>query len=809
MNYTLLRSEYYNEDHKLSIQEEKEFYLPLETPFYKLRNQAYYYLHEVFGTKEEFSKKISQYFFESENPNKNYSSNTTNDILEENFHFLIEKKEKFPIYNFIPELKDMKKNLSYEEIYSYLSNFCDPQMLFINVFKEKYENNLINAIIYFPYTPEDLQYFDKNFLKIFCKNFSININFNNNLSSEIENKILIQKLYEIFYLVEDSPDLTGITDCHNIFNFCPNLSSFYCSNHLCKKCCEISAEKKFCVIHDDIVNYLRLKLKQILNFEFQKNFNCKNIIRISVTNNINKLQLKNFFFENNFEIEIVDFLFNDILNRIQYVYVSSNDAKKIYQNRHELQINYNKNFNSKIYIQSLLDKNFLNSIKNYLNSSLLVFPSTSFIKNLKTIKKNEKFEKLTKIIENSLHIDKTSYNLTQINNILSSENLSYEYFLVEFNNKTLNDKFYFNQPYENNTLIVHKMNHLIFFPIFRNKSNLYYNLCINCTQKKNPKCLFDLCIECCEKFKENSIRNLIESNLNTKCSCSNFYKNNIINNNNNKISQYTNYLKNISTQEKIKQFFQNYNLRKSNIKLIIMNSIRNNDFNFFRPIYDTDLTRLMLDMNKEFTIIMDNPSYKRENPLKINDKMYKVFTYQLENKKKNNYENYNTIEGFDEKGDYYIEYDFDNETNINEKSVPKVYVEIKNENFQCIKNYNNLLFDYHICFYGLDNERYTNFELIDEIFHEIKSTITRFSKEDIQILDEQSVLTYCLLNNINEIKTDKFYNYGRFALVKFKNDKDALRIYLEKTVLHLPLINQRNGSPFMIMGGLLKKYIEE
>jgi hypothetical protein len=131
------------------------------------------------------------------------------------------------------------------------------------------------------------------------------------------------------------------------------------------------------------------------------------------------------------------------------------------------------------------------------------------------------------------------------------------------------------------------------------------------------------------------------------------------------------------------------------------------------------------------------------------------------------------------------------------------------ENFQCIKNYNNLLFDYHICFYGLDNERYTNFELIDEIFHEIKSTITRFSKEDIQILDEQSVLTYCLLNNINEIKTDKFYNYGRFALVKFKNDKDALRIYLEKTVLHLPLINQRNGSPFMIMGGLLKKYIEE
>ena len=280
------------------------------------------------------------------------------------------------------------------------------------------------------------------------------------------------------------------------------------------------------------------------------------------------------------------------------------------------------------------------------------------------------------------------------------------------------------------------MNHLIFFPIFRNKSNLYYNLCINCTQKKNPKCLFDLCIECCEKFKENSIRNLIESNLNIKCSCSNFYKNNIINNNNNKISQYTNYLKNISTQEKIKQFFQNYNLRKSNIKLIIMNSIRNNDFNFFRPIYDTDLTRLMLDMNKEFTIIMDNPSYKREQPLKINDKMYKIYTYQIEQPIVKNFDYFNTEEGFDEKGDYYLEYDF-TKGNYHE-SYPKVYLEVNEDLLECIntqslnENNKNAIysksFNFHICFYGLDNERYTNFELIDEIYHEFKSQNIKISK---------------------------------------------------------------------------------
>lgn len=77
-------------------------------------------------------------------------------------------------------------------------------------------------------------------------------------------------------------------------------------------------------------------------------------------------------------------------------------------------------------------------------------------------------------------------------------------------------------------------------------------------------------------------------------------------------------------------FIQQYTLKRSINKLKILNYLRNGDFSWFKPIYDTNVTRMMLDMNKELTIIMDNPSYKREQPLKINDKMYKVFTYQIE-----------------------------------------------------------------------------------------------------------------------------------------------------------------------------------
>ena len=41
-----------------------------------------------------------------------------------------------------------------------------------------------------------------------------------------------------------------------------------------------------------------------------------------------------------------------------------------------------------------------------------------------------------------------------------------------------------------------------------------------------------------------------------------------------------------------------------------------------------------------------------------------------------------------------------------------------------------------------------------------------------------------------------------------KYDKDALKIYLEKCKLLLPLLGGRKGIPFMIPGNLLKTYIE-
>jgi hypothetical protein len=67
------------------------------------------------------------------------------------------KQTVSPIYNYIPELKFMKKNLTYPEIYSSLSRLADPYMIFINMFKQDPENNLNTGIVYFPYIPRLIQ----------------------------------------------------------------------------------------------------------------------------------------------------------------------------------------------------------------------------------------------------------------------------------------------------------------------------------------------------------------------------------------------------------------------------------------------------------------------------------------------------------------------------------------------------------------------------------------------------------------------------------------------------------------------------
>jgi hypothetical protein len=308
-------------------------------------------------------------------------------------------------------------------------------------------------------------------------------------------------------------------------------------------------------------------------------------------------------------------------------------------------------------------------------------------------------------------------------------------------------------------------------------------------------------------------------------------------------------------------FIQQYTLKRSINKLKILNYLRNGDFSWFKPIYDTNVTRMMLDMNKELTIIMDNPSYKREQPLKINDKMYKVFTYQIEKPTFNFYNSFSTEECFDENGDYYIEYSFDkkdieknkllkekfdnnilnsnynnnlnplsnnnnntintiNSTNyFNYIDKPKAFIDINDEDMESINVSNlhennkkvlmsNEPFQFHLAIYGLDNERYTNQELIEELLQEIKGQNINIGKEDIQLIDEDSIL-YNYFKDKEEINWNEVNNIGRVALIKLRSDQEALKLFCNINFFNLSLVENKRGKPNMIVGQLLLDFIEK
>ena len=948
MNYKLLRSDYYNEDYLLNKQEEKEFHLPLKSPYYKVRAKAFLLTGEVLGTWDTFQHLISTFIFTSETNEpqiklrknkfelhqlysqdllqKKFTSSNSDQNLINNIDNNISKESSIinfpPIYEFIPEINQMSKLITYPEIYSAISNFADRQMLFINVFKENYENNLISGIIYFPYTPKDLLSLNDSII-FSLANFTKILQLTKEKFPDISNRefvdILRQKLYDIYYLCEDSRDLHGVIDCHSfikikpknedknnsenitqidqdknnninninyleenyitkknlfplelqpIFNKeytpCNNLASFFCSNHMCKKCCEINTNIKFCPIHDDIVNYYRDKMKDLLTFEqITHQFDNSLILRIQVKNNISLCDLKNLFSKENIEWDKNVIFYNESLQRIQFIYLhfkTHEDAKNLYSKRSEID---NK---LQITIQPLLEdiKNIIDRIptEKLINSCLLAIPVSCIAKNdQKLPSKSERLKKFSEVIENTLKIDNSKYSVAHCVNVLSSEMKSYNFFIITFTEKKYLDKFYLNQPYFGG-VIIHKLIHPIFFPKLRNKTLSHQNLCINCSEPKNPKCFFELCSNCCNYKFTNPTNNYIKNILHQKlgqCPCNISKQQNIIS----PVPKFEDYIiqKFNSMPNCGEAFIQQYTLKRSINKLKLLNNIRNGDFSWFKPIYDTNVTRMMLDMNKEFTIIMDNPSYKREQPLKINDKMYKVFTYQIEKPIFNFYECFSTEECFDENGDYFIEYDFEkkdieknkelknkfnnnilnlnfnnnvnNNNNINNQNMinslnyynyiekPKVFIDISEDNMESIapshlyeSNKKILLskdtFKFHIAIYGLDDEKITNQELVEEIYQEIKGQNINLNKEDIQLIDEESLLNdYLNKKEKNNMNFNNVENFGRIALIKFRNDFDGLKLYCNRNYFSLPLIDGKKGKPNIILGQILIDYIKK
>jgi hypothetical protein len=196
---------------------------------------------------------------------------------------------------------------------------------------------------------------------------------------------------------------------------------------------------------------------------------------------------------------------------------------------------------------------------------------------------------------------------------------------------------------------------------------------------------------------------------------------------------------------------------------------------------------------------------------------------------KKEYSNFNTCEGFDPNGEYFIEYNFE-ERDINNSgganSEPNFYIPFSHKHLQSFDVKENereindletrLQQGYHLLIYGLENETLSINDLIDAIYFEVKN-YSRITKEDIFIIDELSLVSNFailildfLVSNLPSYKDyDRLALLGRFVLIKFKHEKEAIKFYVERSKITLPLVNNRKGSPHIQPTELLKDYLDK
>lgn len=163
-------------------------------------------------------------------------------------------------------------------------------------------------------------------------------------------EVIKQKLLDAFYCVEDSKSMHGVVLCQSNFKECENLASTFCSNHLCKLCCQVTSpmdiqilnwiqdtqHREPCVIHDSYDQFFRHKIKSLYLFEQTHNFDPKRTLRIFFRKLVRKHDLEKAFKGRNIDWEKIAIYHHPVSHRIHCVYlpfVGSKDAFRVYTER--------------------------------------------------------------------------------------------------------------------------------------------------------------------------------------------------------------------------------------------------------------------------------------------------------------------------------------------------------------------------------------------------------------------------------------------------------------------------------------------
>lgn len=104
-------------------------------------------------------------------------------------------------------------------------------------FNHTLDGESLSAIVAFPYTEEIVKVLSDP--HIFALADQCNLISEEEKEESIAIPILRQRLLDTIYAVQDAPRMHAIFPCQSRHKKCLNLSSGFCSNTMCKLCCQV------------------------------------------------------------------------------------------------------------------------------------------------------------------------------------------------------------------------------------------------------------------------------------------------------------------------------------------------------------------------------------------------------------------------------------------------------------------------------------------------------------------------------------------------------------------------------------------
>ena len=169
------------------------------------------------------------------------------------------------------------------------------------------EGETITAVVAFPFTPDIVR--DMSDLQVYALGKILGFTFNDELGVSVGDTFR-QKLFDMWYFVEDSSRMHGVVPCQSRTRRCNNLASSLSGNYMCKICQLELQNREPSPIHDSHDQFFRHKIRLLYNFEESREFDRKKVIRIAARRMIKKHDLEKIFKDFQLEFNKLEVFYN-------------------------------------------------------------------------------------------------------------------------------------------------------------------------------------------------------------------------------------------------------------------------------------------------------------------------------------------------------------------------------------------------------------------------------------------------------------------------------------------------------------------